>query len=109
MTRNANNNNGTPATATAAAATPTAAPRKGATPTARLALVWGTAGRPSADRAEIVASVNAQLAAALATVKRPTPATVPAGSSQRVRAAVAADNAAAMAAYNLLRSLRISQ
>jgi hypothetical protein len=70
----------------------------------RFALAWGTAGRPDSSRAATVAVAFDMLAYAVARIPAPKSPTVPRGVSPRVAAAIRADHAAELAAYNLLRT-----
>ena len=73
-----------------------------------LTLSTGRNGRPSTSDVDNLAAARAILRDALRTLKAPAPARAPHGASQRVRAAIAADNAATAAAYAMLRDARIA-
>ena len=70
----------------------------------RVEFAFGTAGRPDAARIAAVAAAFDLLADAVARMAAPKATVPPRNASPRVRAAFAADDAARMAAFDLLRT-----
>ena len=94
----------TPAAAVTADPTIIATAADAAVAGPRFSLVWGTRGRPEATRAETIAAAYDLLATAVRTIPAPKPPTIPRNVSPRVAAAIRADHAATVAAYDLLRA-----
>ena len=108
MSRNNPNDTRKPATRKPAPATPNAATVAApATPDyngPRIEFAFGAAGRPDAARIAAVAAAYDLLAEQVAKMPAPRAGVPPRNASTRIRAAYAADDAARMAAFDLLRA-----